>query len=306
MVRVINAVPPEIVPDSDALMLRQDQPHGLELLLAQRRIFKSVKWIRRVRIGGALIIALAGPFLTTFHLASDNLVGSLAGIWVVLSLVLWPWESSLTVRAAKLLEEFDCFVFGLPWNPALGPKVEPEYVADRIRGFDRAVRQQRLPRWYDVGPGLPGPLAVLLAQRIACVYSQRIHRAYCVFAGVAGIVAAAAVLLVSVMQNLSLGDFLAGVALPILPGIVALNEIIQGNLEAARQRRTLGETLYEQAQAQRVTDAQLRANQDAQYRIRSTTPPLPDLIYKIAYSWNERAMAYSSAKFVQLLTTERP
>lgn len=304
MMPVMNAAPPRFVADSEELLERQDERRALELLLAQRRISDIAKWIRRVRIGGALTIALAGPILTTLDILTDDLVGSLAGIWVVLSLILSPWESSMIVRAARILEQFECSVFGLPWNRALGQKVAPENISDHLGGFEKAVKRHKLPRWFDIEPGLPGPMAVLLAQRIACVYSQRIHTVYYLVMGILGAISLSVILLIAVLKGLSLGDFLAGIAFPIIPGIIALNEVIRGNVLAAKQRQELGEALDEQAESGAVTETQLRTNQDAQYQIRSSAPPLPEPIYKLAYRWNERAMKYSSARFLENISRE--
>lgn len=305
MMRVIKSAPPRLVADSDELLERQDERRALELLLAQRRISEIGKWIRRIRIGGALSIALAGPILTTLDILTDNFVGSLAGIWVILSLILSPWESKLIVRAARILEQFECSVFGLPWNQALGKTVAPEHISDHLGGFEKAVKKHKLPGWFDIEPGLPGPMAVLLSQRIACVYSQRIHTVYYMVTAMLGIVSLSAILLVAVLKNMSLGDFLAGIAFPIIPGIIALNEVIRGNIQAAKQRRVLGEALEEQAEARTVTETQLRTNQDAQFQIRSSAPPLPGPMYKLARNWNERAMRYSSAKFYENISGER-
>lgn len=302
---VIKSAIPRLVSDSDELLERQNERHALELLLAQRRISDIAKWIRRVRIGGALTIALAGPVLTTLDILTDNFVGSLAGLWVILSLALSPWESKLIVRAAKILEQFECSVFGLPWNQALGKTVAPEHISDHLGNFEKAVKKHKLPGWFDIEPGLSGPMTVLLAQRIACVYSQRIHTVYYIVTTVLGAMSLTAILLIAVLQGMSLGDFLAGIAFPIIPGIIALNEVIRGNAQAARQRRALGEALDEQAEAQAVTEAQLRTNQDAQYQIRSSAPPLPGPIYKMAWRWNERAMRYSSAKFFENISGGR-
>ncbi|MBT2555471.1 hypothetical protein J7I89_21230 [Arthrobacter sp. ISL-5] len=290
---------------SDELLERQDERGALELLLAQRRIFGIAKWIRRVRIGGALTITLLGPVVTTLDVLTDNLVGSLAGIWVVLSLLLSPWESLLIVRAARILEQFECIVFGLPWNQALGQKVAPEHISDRLGGFEKAIKRHKLQGWYEIRPGLPGPMAVLLAQRIACVYSQRIHTVYYIVTAMLGAISLSAILLIAVLKGMSLGDFLAGIALPIIPGVIALNEVIRGNATAARQRQVLGDALDEQAQSRAVTETRLRTNQDAQYQIRSSAPPLPEPIYKLVYGWNERAMKYSSARFLENISGER-
>lgn len=302
---VIDAALPRLVTDSDELLERQDERPALELLLAQRRITGIAKWIRRVRIGGAMTIALVGPVLTTLNILTDNFVGSLAGIWVILSLILSPWESLLMVRAARILEQFECSVFGLPWNQALGQKVAPEHISDQLGGFEKAVRKHKLPGWFEIKAGLSGPMAVLLAQRIACVYSQRIHSLYYIVTATLGAVSLSAILLIAVLRGMSLGDFLAGIAFPIIPGLIALNEIIRGNAAAAKQRQALGNALDEQAHSGSVTATQLRTNQDAQYQIRSSAPPLPEPIYKLAYSWNERAMRYSSERFLDNISGGR-
>lgn len=301
---MIKSAPPRLVSDSDELLERQDERRALELLLAQRRISDIAKWIRRVRIGGALTIALAGPILTTLDVLTDNFVGSLAGIWVILSLALSPWESKLIVRAARVLEQFECYVFGLPWNRALGKTVAPEHISDHLRGFEKAVKKHKLPGWFHISGGLPGPMAVLLAQRIACVYSQRIHTLYYIVTSILGAISLSGILLVAVLKGMSLGDFLAGIALPIIPGVIALDDVIRGNVLAARQRRALGEALDEQAESRAVTETQLRTNQDAQYQIRASAPPLPQPIYKLAYNWNERAMKYSSERFFENISRE--
>jgi hypothetical protein len=228
-------------------------------------------------------------------------VDAVAGGWVVLALLLAPSERRLLDHAARLFEQFDCAVFGLPWETANGRPVQPERIADLSRRVEASVENENLRGWYVVDHALPGPSAVLLCQRQACVYSTRLHRAYLRTVAVASAAAAAAVLVLFAAQDLALAEFLVGFALPALAGVVVVDELLRAHLAAWTRRVDFEKALFEQAAAGTASPEQLRRNQDTQFRIRASAPPLPDWLYKIARTRNEAAMAHAAAEFAQAL-----
>lgn len=283
------------------LKARQDRPDGLRLLLAMRRATRRGKQIRRLRVGGSLAVALAGPLLTTLKVISSDTVGAIAGGWVVLALLLAPLERRLRDQGVRLSEQFDCYTFGLPWEISHGRPVPPERVADLSQRLNEAVGQEKLTGWYVVDDALPGELAVLLCQRQACVYSQRLHLAYLWFTAAASAVAAIALLVLFVTQDLDLGEFLVGFALPALAGVVVVDELVRAHLAAWNTRKDFEAALYEQAASGAVTWEQLRRHQDTQFRVRGLAPPLPEWLYKAARDKNEAAMAYAAEEFAAAL-----
>lgn len=266
-----------------------------------RRASRRGKEIRRLRVGGSLAVALAGPLLTTLMIISSDTVGAIAGGWVVLALLLAPLERRLHDQGVRLSEQFDCHVFGLAWETSLGRPVPPERLADLSRRLDTSVGKEKIAGWYAVDDGLPGELAVLLCQRQACVYSQRLHLAYLWAVCAASAIAAAAVLLMFVSQNLDLSEFLVGFALPALAGVVVVDELVRAHFAAWNARKDFEAALYEQATSGAVTREQLRRHQDTQFRIRALAPPLPEWLYKAARNRNEAAMKFAADEFAAAL-----
>lgn len=157
--------PVQVVTSGRELKARQEDPAQLGLLLALRRVGRQSKRARLLRVGVSLGIALAGPLLTTLHLLSYDIVGSIAGVWVLVGLVLGYLERPLVDQAARLSEEFDCAVFGLPWETAHGRPAQRERLSDLSKGVEQGVARERLHGWYVVDDEVPGVLAVLVCQR---------------------------------------------------------------------------------------------------------------------------------------------
>ena len=157
----------------------QNSTENLHLLAAQRQIYLWAKKIGKIRFGGSLAFAVAGPWAASYCTASS--------IWILLSsTIFWPIvvellkarQKTLASRAATIQEEFDANLFGLPWNYILvGNKIAKEIVleADREYKGDR----KGLQNWYtDIPQVKDASLNILLQQRANLLWDRRLRIKY--------------------------------------------------------------------------------------------------------------------------------
>lgn len=158
--------------------LRQEEPHAQRLLAGQSRLYSDAKNIRKLRLpvafGIAALSVMAGVVFPDAR-AGLGLAGALLG-WAWSALAFGP-ERRKRMTAAATQEEFDCYVFELPWkasavdHPSATTIVE---AAGRYKG-------NRLADWYPMTGPLPRPLDVLVCQRSNLGWGTAAHRQYATF-----------------------------------------------------------------------------------------------------------------------------
>ena len=96
----------------------------------------------------------------------------------------------------------------------------------------------------------------------------------------------------SVLVELSLLQFIAGVFLPILPAFLDIVQYVVGIWRAARDRKDLADSIQERLEGTGGTiDGQdLVVWQERLYALRRSTPEVPDFVYNLRRKANELAM----------------
>jgi hypothetical protein len=132
--------------------------------------------------------------------------------------------------AAKMQEEFDCELFGLPWNAIrCSAMPETELLNEAAEKFRRKDTKADHRNWYPKEVGrLPLPIARLICQRAAVWWDMSQRRKYAGW-----LVAAVAVLVVGVIgvsftADQRVRDMVLSVYVPIAPAVVwAVRECIR-------------------------------------------------------------------------------
>ncbi|MDG4813937.1 S-4TM family putative pore-forming effector [Micromonospora sp. WMMD956] len=260
---------------------RQNGRYALNLLAAQRALYREVRVLRRLRTSIVVAGAAAGC-LVALVLAPDPVaVGVVTGIGLLLvSLTTGGRERRRQGAAVAVQEEFDTYVYGLPWNPLLADRPSTELIAAYAGRHRSRHGDAGLTDWYSVPDGVDRWTAVLLCQRTNVSWDAPLHRRWTVLLGIGLAVPTAAVLTVAVLGLLSPAELTAAVLAPLLAPVHALIESLRGNAEHARRGARLDAEI-----ARLLRDGagphDYRQIQNQIFALREAGPLVPDLLYRL-------------------------
>lgn len=275
----------------------QDTLMALRLLIAQRRLYSKAKRWAFLRTVGISVIAVGAPILTAVNPETSVVVGAAAALWVFLARTVFVTrERSHSSRAAEVQEQFDIEVFGMPQIAIRHPRVTPEEISDLVGTDEMAqqtARKERLLGWYPIDEELSGAQCIAIAQRANAAYSERLQRANAnVWLSITAGWSVVA-LCVGLALDLTVAQFLLGVAIPLLPALLDVYEQCRAIRAAGSERRALAdgiERLLREDDGHPIAGQDLLVWQDQLYALRRKAPQVPDLVYKRARKKNELAM----------------
>jgi hypothetical protein len=180
--------------------------------------------------------------------STGDYLAATAALWIVLSrTILLRQETHAQDDGALAQEVFDTKVLDLPWNAtAAGAEPAPE----DLRNWGERQSDEELRDWYaDVRPARH-PVDALICQRASVTWARQDHAAYAQILRVAAGTVLAGTLVLGVVLGLSLGDYLLRLGLPVLPAILDVLDIANGNEVLGRSRTRLAheaDRLYAEA-----------------------------------------------------------
>lgn len=261
---------------------RQNQSDVLDLAKAFRRRYVVARRWRLIRVGVGVLIGTAGVLLALLQPSTEDYVAAAAAAWVVFGrTVLDTYERRLRRCGALAQELFDTEVFALPWSPStVGRRPAPE----DVRNWGRGQNVEGLRDWYPDARPARHPVDVLLCQRSIVTWARQDHSAYAhMLRWVVG-GAFVATLITGVALDLSLGEYLLRLGVPILPAALDVLDIAKGNSDvAAAKSRIEVEANELLARARRSATAPTVAEcRDLQNGIYATRllPGAPNWMYK--------------------------
>lgn len=293
---------PEYAPPSSAAMLaKQDERDALRLLIAQRRLYRRTKRWLGFRWFGMLVIGLAAPLIAVTQPDLAVWVGAVAGLWLFLGRTALVFvQSATTARAAATQEQFDFYVYGMPSSIERSTLPSLEEIA-KIAGADEhleaVAKEEKLIEWYPIDTADTGIVSVAISQRANASYADSLLRTTAITWGVITAVWAVLLVFASVLADLSLLTFIAGVLLPLLPAFLDIVQYVVGIWRAARERGDLSRSIEEKLRGvgDAIEPSELLVWQERLYGLRMSPPDVPDFIYKLQRKDNERAM-HSAAR----------
>jgi len=286
---------------------RQDEPQRLDLLRAQRVYYRRAKRLQIVFLAAALIL----PWISLLWGDSTQEIRPLLALVSVLLLLV---ELSAGVRlqrewvktAARIQEQFDTEVLGLPWNSFVaGAKVDPESIRVVTLQPITPAEKVKLEGWYERCVGqIPIPLARIVCQRTNITYDMRVRKRYSM-----GCLLLAGSMLVyflvrGVYDGLTLAALLLNVLVPFLPlGAFVLREHRKqaDTIESLSTLRSETDKLWAKAlksPASPELDQDARNLQDAIYRNRTSNPLVYDWVYWLSRKLNENLAHHAAATLV--------
>lgn len=216
---------------------RQNTKEALLTARAFKRRYAIARRWRLLRVGTALVIGTAGVLLALIEPGTSEYVAAAAAVWLVFSrIVLTPNELRERRQGAVAQERFDTTVFDLPWSPSVvGPIPAPE----DIRNWAHKQDDDGLRDWYSDARPAQHPVDVLLCQRSTVTWARQDHATYSRMLNWAVGAALAATLVLGVVLDLTLGEYLLRLGLPVLPAALDVLDIANGNAKIARAKRRL-------------------------------------------------------------------
>lgn len=191
--------------------------------------------------------------------------------------------------AAKMQEEFDCELFGLPWNEircTMPP--ETELLNEAAEKFRRKNTTAKHRDWYPPEVGrLPLPLARLICQRAAVWWDMSQRRKYAGWLVLIVAVLVVGVVAVSFTADQRVRDMVLSVYVPIAPAVVwAVRECIRQRDAVSALEKLKGqiESVFADAISGKRSFVELdqlsRNVQDMIFDGRSRNPLFFDFLYK--------------------------
>lgn len=285
----------------------QNEARALRLLIAQRRLYSRAKRWAFLRWIGFSIIGVASPLLTVVVPDAAVVVGAVAGVWIFLSRAWFSSvEQGLAAKAAEIQEQFDQMIFNMPAQVTRVPTASMEEIA-QLAGDDQAVEavaeKERLKDWYPFDTRLDGAVSIAIAQRANAAYSERLLNANASVWLATTLMWSGVAIILSLIVQLTLPQFLLGVALPLLPALLDVWEQFRSTRRAGAVRRTMADDI-EQAIRGR-NDRELAPEdillwQDQMYELRRRSPQVPNLVYRRARDRNEQAMNMAAAELAHV------
>jgi SMODS-associating 4TM effector domain len=271
---------------------RQNKPAALRAARAFRRRYVLAKRWHMLRLGVGVLLGTAGVVLASLDRSTGDYLAAAAAGWIVLSrTILLRQETHAQDDGALAQEVFDTNVLYLPWNATTaGPKPAPE----DLRNWGEHQPEDEMRDWYaDVRPARH-PVDALICQRASVTWARQDHAAYAQILRVAtGIILVGTVVL-GVALGLSLGDYLLRLGLPVLPAILDVLDIANGNEILGRSRARLAheaDHLYAEARktgtAPSIQDC--RSLQDEIYTMRRIMG-VPSWFYRLTRHRRQRNM----------------
>lgn len=166
---------------SNTIPQRQNEEPHLNLMrarqwtyvIAQRYLVSQILLTILVPVIGA-IWSILQPQVRPYFAAAALIV------LLIDTLILDRECKSLTKKAAKIGEKFDCAVLGLPWNRfVVGEEPEAEDIREASREWSNRRDDSNLRDWYPVEVGkMPLGLARIVCQRTNLRYDAKLRRSF--------------------------------------------------------------------------------------------------------------------------------
>jgi hypothetical protein len=286
---------------------RQNTPEALCAARAFRRRYTLASWNYSLRIGGGLLIGIAGiAFALAGGRASGDYVAAVAAAWLFVGrLGLQRQEEHLRREGALGQEVFDTKVFALPWNAA---KVGEEPAPEDLRSWGKRQSDAELRDWYPDTQSAPRPLDALLCQRSTVAWARQDHATWARIARGAVVGGLVLTVVLGLALHLGLGEYLLRLGLPVLPLALDLLDVADENAEiAALKLRTerRGTELYVRARDAAImpTIADCRQIQDEIFATR-LLPGVPGPFYRFTRKGRQQNMEEIAAEQARALPSQ--
>lgn len=288
--------------------MRQASDENRCLLRARHRNYRAAKVTQGLLVLVSILLPVVGVWI-------GPKVPEIRPYLALASLILLVMETAQfdriqkdrLKRGAKLQEQFDTDVFGLPWNRFVtGAPVDHEDVRRLSAKPLSDKREAHFQAWYEACIGrVPLHLARLIGQRTNISYDSRLRRRYGGWLLTVTFVFGVALLYTGLYEGLQFPDLIMSLVVPFLPVLTwALRERMQQANAAISLANLNGEWDKIWTKALGGADAtaltfESRSLQDAIYQHRERSPLVFDWVYFIFRSANEDEAHHAAEDLVR-------
>ncbi|MDH5933958.1 MULTISPECIES: S-4TM family putative pore-forming effector [Vibrio] len=296
------------------LNYRQNTPESINKLLAQKQVYTDAKKLQGWYLFLSIPVIMALNLLLKPLLLSEmvdeawnfDLTNSIALLALSLTLFellyLKPTISKLKEKAAKIQENFDCFVYGLEWNSVMcGEEVCDTDIAIYSRKFVEEKRNvNNYYDWYTPNISQLDKNQSMLACQKENLGWDIVQRKK--FKGLITTLAISA-LVISTVAGFFLGftiqEYILSVIIPSLPAITYAISNHFDNLDAITNKEHLKSATDSVSTSGVVTTKHVRNIQNSIYLNRKDNSLVFDWFYDYERESNQRGISYASQQLVR-------
>lgn len=292
----------------DQIPTVQNEEAQLKLLRARKQTYAHATALMIVQLALTVAVPVIGGVLAAFYPDLRVHVAAVALAVIVIDVLFLDRQQKVLIkRAAKIGEQFDCAVLGLPWDHfTVGDKVEAEDIHAVAKAHAARHDDGELRGWYPEAVGeVPLHFARIICQRTNLRYDSRLRRSY---GDIIKVVAACVVGLLFVsglVQNLSMTAWVLVMA-PATPILAWAAREYYRQLDTAELLDTLmkeARKLWNQALSGECDAAgcevRSREFQNAIYNRRANSPLVLPLLYRFRRSALEDEMNVGAAELLR-------
>lgn len=268
---------------------RQNDEGFLRLLRARSQTYREASQLQVLQFVVTVIFPLVGALVGIFSTQARPYVAAVALIIAMLdnSLIDRLQKRKLKI-AARICEQFDCELLGMPWNSyAAGKRVEPELVGGAASRWQKG--DDKLKDWYPMAVAqAPLDFARIICQRTNLWYDGTLRERYSNFLLWGTITVSILLVAGGLFADLSLVDFVAIALAPATPVVNwAMREFFRQRdaAEALNLARSEAEALWSTALAGNCDGGECarlsREFQNTIFARRANNP----LIFPKIYDW---------------------
>ncbi len=277
-----------------SILKKQNLPESLEKLAAQRLLYARAKRTRNISMALIFLVALLGFAASVAE--KQNLIQyvsfSILLIWFINQQFLKRREAGLKTEAATIQEDFDCFVFDLPWPSHKGlQRPTPDRIkqlAAETSGKPEVL--EKLKNWYPPEAIHQNPgLSRVCCQRISCWWDVNLRRRWSTVLKWSFWIFVALVLFLSIVTGITVSKFIAVIASGI--GVLgwSLGEINDQD-EAVTRIDRVHRYISNLCEQEEISLDDIRSIQDEILEHRRLNPPVPDWFYWLGRERQESEM----------------
>jgi uncharacterized membrane protein YhaH (DUF805 family) len=280
----------------------QNKPENLKYLKAGNVLYTKAKRAFWIQILVTVILTVIFSFLKLIpqeNLTIDlNACIGIFSILISLSDILFfnIYVSGLRTSGAKAQEVFDCNVFGLHWNTInSGSKPDSATINESESEY---VPGTPLENWYDIDlEGLSKERAILLCQETNLFYDGKLRNHFKIATLLLCIFIIALSLIIAIIADIKVSDYVTTVLLPILPMILLTMKIIMENRKSLTTSTDLNKLVLQlKDRPEEPTITELRGVQDKIFCTRKDSPLVPNWYYKWRRTRLEKSMKANASK----------
>lgn len=295
-------------PPTNDITLKQTLPDSVSLLRARYRTYHAAKATQ----AGLILLTIALPVVSVLlasHFAEIKPYLALAALVLLMldTAIIERLQKDRVKRGAKLQEEFDTTVFGLPWNRFVaGTIVDHEDVRAASTKLLSPKRESELATWYEpCVEEVPLQFGRLVCQRTNISYDGRLRKKYGNALLYGAIVLGIGLLLMGLSFDLNMSELLLNVVVPFTPILNWTLREFRKQVDTANALTTLKiefEKIWDRAIAGAAPgdlDESSRQLQDAIYQHRASSPLVFDWVYDRFRTGNEDEARHAAQRLVQ-------